>query len=958
MAPQKGGQAAKQQGSAASTTTTTTLTTTSKAGAAKKPAYAGVALGDVVTAGTGAARPAAVVPAIPLPLMVHHQQRQASGKGKPQPQSQQHLRHHHHQQAAQPPAPQHVAAPAAAAAGAPLVVSSNGHPVASLEAALIDHQTPAPADDLSAAMARHKQRRFKRGDMPVNGSRVEKPGAPTPSTNGLHHNHTNGNTAVRKPSDRQHTYVNGLGDAHDRIQLPGHPTAAPVANGLSNDLNGHSYSAITFGDNPAAVTSSASSAHVSTAPSLAGDVEPVAFAPQSGTFAPKSCSTVPSAKKLTAPPLPLSLTTGNTTTTTRVTSASSASASVLRPDDFPAPAHHGHLNGTERQLGHPTPSSSAHIHAPHHMHPNGAAVLFGGAATPDSHTPSPAPGGFISPPSAPAANGINGVNGVNGEELGFTHHPHAHADSNSASYAASMGPYHLGPEHATTMDSYHPVLAHAPGPVPRGPLDGFLPNASAYEPRTPHSFHGSHASGEFNGLDNAGVPFRPNGHGFDHDHRNGRPHAVPPMPPFLAPQHFPRRPTIEEEFMDSIYFFRSMFNSSELADCTLEMKFPDGCNQPVKMHGHKLILARSPALKQLIMLSRAADPSSHYITFTAQDPYLRSDAWCVAVQRLYLHPLFTVPPMMANGAEFAGNSLDQFRFCLGYAAAGHFLEMKDVLLRGLELAAGLLNWNNLEEALGFAFEGSTQRHFIGDDGNDYFDIEFGYGRETRILMGAITNFLLSCFPPNFELDTSVADPVRYARIPLAALTTLPKGKAAPAIARGSSVRKPSAAGRHPNIQFGDIVPALPEEDLAAVPREPAKCSPELSRVLLNIPFDDLRYVMASETNGALGWNTAQDRYHALGGVVAEREARRLRAVDAVRAGAVPGSKEIQRRLSAPRRYDFVDQWDVLNWQEEVVQPSHTGVPTVTRTWVPQFAVPPEPEAEQPVYEPHPLESMV
>jgi hypothetical protein len=623
------------------------------------------------------------------------------------------------------------------------------------------------------------------------------------------------------------------------------------------------------------------------------------------------------------------------------------------------------MNGADRPLLHPTPNPSAYAHAYHHVHPNGAAVMLGGAATPDSHTPSPVPGGFIPPPPASATNGVNGLNGVNGDDHGFSHHPHAHTNSNGTGYATSMAPYHIGPDHATTMDSYRPVPAHAPGPVPRVPLDGFVPGASGYESHTPHSFHGSHASGDFNGLDSIGVPFRPSGHGFERDHRNGHHHAVPPIPPFLAPQHFQRRPTMEDELMDGIYFFRSMFNSSELADCTLELKFSDGYSQPVKMHGHKLILARSPALKQLILLSRAADPSSHYITFTAQDPYLRSDAWCVAVQRLYLHPLFSVPPMMANGAaaaaaatDFAGNSLDQFRFCLGYAAAGHFLEMKDVLLRGLELAASLLNWHNLEEALGFAFEGSSQRHFIGDDGNDYFDIEFGYGREIRILMGAITNFLLSCFPPNFELDSSVADPIRYARIPLVASTAISKVKTAPAIARGTSVRKPSAAGRHPNIQFGDIVPALSEENLAAIPREPAKCSPDLSRILLNIPFDDLRYVLASETSSALGWNTAQDRYHVLADVVAEREARRLRAVDAVRAGAVPGSKEIQRRLSSPRRYDFVGPWDVLNWQEEVAHPSRTGVPTVTRKWIPQFNVPPEPEAEEPVYEPHPHESMV
>jgi hypothetical protein len=297
MAPQKGGQAAKQQGSAGSTGTSTSTLTTSKPGVAKKPVHAGVALGSLgVVAGAGAgatdaaaARPAAVVPAIPLPLMMHHQQRQASGKGKQQPQPQHHRHSHHQQQEPQQRVATAAAATAAAAAAVappvpPLVVSSNGHPVASLEAALIDHQTPAPADDPSAAMARHKQRRFKRGEVTVNGSRVEKPGTPAAVTNGLHHNHPNGNHTAGRPSDRQYAYTNGLQDGHDRPQLPAESAAAaPVANGLGKGPNGHRHAPVAFGEslhNPAMSTTS--SAHVSAAPSVAGDVEPAAYAHHQG----------------------------------------------------------------------------------------------------------------------------------------------------------------------------------------------------------------------------------------------------------------------------------------------------------------------------------------------------------------------------------------------------------------------------------------------------------------------------------------------------------------------------------------------------------------------------------------------------------------------------------------------------------------------------------------------------
>jgi hypothetical protein len=493
--------------------------------------------------------------------------------------------------------------------------------------------------------------------------------------------------------------------------------------------------------------------------------------------------------------------------------------------------------------------------------------------------------------------------------------------------------------------------------VHRAPPDGFATNATHFEPPTPHSFHGSHTSGEFAGLDNI-APFRPNGLAFDHDHRNGRRHGVHPMPPFVTQQQFPHRSTMEEELLESVNYFQSQFNSAELADCTLELKYPGGYSQPAKIDAHKLILARSPALKQYIMIARAADPGSHVITVNATDRYLRSDAWFVAVQRLYLHPLFSPPHPTANGTDFAGSNLDQFRYCLGYAAAGHLLEMGDVLLRGLQIAASMVNWHNVEEALSFAFEGATQRHFLGDDGNEYVDVDFAYGRETRILMGSITSFLINCFPSNFELDTSVPDPSNFARIPAIALTQLSSAKSAPAIARGTATRRLSKGNRLSVIKFGDLPAAYPDEETAPALREPAKCSPQLSRILLNLPFEDLRFVLTSESSTPQAWSTAQDRFHALTEVVAERENRRLRAVEAVRAGAISGFREIWRRLSSTRRYDIADAWDVLNWQEEVTQLDGARGPNLIRKWVPQFAVPPENPLKRSPDEPNLQASMV
>lgn len=865
-------------------------------GVAKKPA----------SQGATAVRPA-VVPAIPLPMM----QRPARTKGSA---NSTHLVN----KTKQP---------------APAAVPSNAYPVASLEAALIDQQAAAAADD--SAMSRRKQKPSKQNEVNTNGTHVEKPGSTaTAAINGRR-------SSDKKQHNRQHPTSNSIDNPAATQGVTANNSIHALSNGVGQ---------VTFGDNLDNPTAPSSSASVlpSTAPSVVGGVNGAEGSDlvnerQNGNLVaphqqyPSHCRYVPEDLLL--------LDSGHV--------PDRASTQVSRPEAAVTPDSTTPEHFRRDYDGSFDPAvNNTNFHAQQQARSNGAGITFGGAPTPDSHTPPPASGAFMTPS---ARSLLNGVNGDNHKLVTTDARPfhNGRTESNGNNFAAPITPFRPGHEHLTSMDSYGPVPASAS--VHRLPLDGYNPNGAQYEPLTPHSFHGSHASGDYNGLDNV-TSFRPNGHGFDQDHRIGRPHSGPPMQPFPAHQQFPRRSSVEEELLDSVIFFQNQFNSAELADCTLELKYPDGFSHPVKINAHKLILARSPALKHYIMIARAADPGSHVITVNATDRYLRSDAWFTAVQRLYLHPLFSPPPT-ANGSEFAGTNIDQFRFCLGYAAAGHLLEMADVLTRGLQIAAAMIYWHTVEEALGFAFEGAVQRHFIGDDGHDYLNVEFAYGRDTRILMGSITSFLINYFPPNFELDTTVVDPPMFARIPSAAFAHVSFTKSAPAIARGTSIRKPSKSNRLSVIKFGDLPTAFPEEEAGAAPREPAKCSSLLSRILLNLPFEDLRYVMTSDQSSPQAWNTAQDRYHALADIIAEREARRLRAVDAVRARVIPGHKEIQQRLSALRRHNVVDAWDVLNWQEEVVQSSGAGGLNLIRKWVPQFDVPQEITTEQP-YERNSQESMV
>ncbi|KAI1177048.1 hypothetical protein F4777DRAFT_587463 [Nemania sp. FL0916] len=632
-----------------------------------------------------------------------------------------------------------------------------------------------------------------------------------------------------------------------------------------------------------------------------------------------------------------------------------SATSATKPEfAVPIPAHSHQFQHQQHVTDQHHHAAAFHAPLPHHMHPhqhrhqisNGAGIMFGGF---DSHTPSPAPlpGGFMPPPPPP----MNGESRVHPRPNGH-HHP---SHSNNNGFPAPINTHFRSDVVMPAADMY------GTGPAPTPPLhvEAYGPGAGRYGPPTPHSFHGSHTSGERNGIENITLPYPPNG-SFPHTRREyplGPHHPPGPFPPFIPLQPIsPQFNMAEDEMMDGVHYIRNLFDKEELSDCVLELKYTKDRHHPVKIRGHKLILARSPALQRHILYARARDPGFHTITMEVDDPYLHWDSWWVAVQHLYQHPLFT-PPMLGNGMDVAGNKTEQFAFCLGYAAAGHTLAMRNILVRGLQVAADLLTWDNVEVGLGFVLENTIHEHL---DHNGELEeallptiLKFGYGPETKILLSAILNFLVTEFPSNFQLDTAVADTPQIARMPIsaaaaaAAAATTPtrartSDKIIPAIARGTTTRLPSKQTRLSSIKFGDLPAAYPDD--GGVPhREPAKCSAALSRILLNLPFDELCQVLTSGSNGVSGWNTAQDRYHVAAETVAEREVRRLLAVEAVRSGAIPDAHKIQLRLSAPQRYRNVEQWDVLNWQEEVIR---VETPRIVRRWVPQFDV-----AQQPTEQP-------
>ncbi|ROT42663.1 hypothetical protein SODALDRAFT_20568 [Sodiomyces alkalinus F11] len=602
----------------------------------------------------------------------------------------------------------------------------------------------------------------------------------------------------------------------------------------------------------------------------------------------------------------------------------------------------------------------------HHPHPSNGSLQFGGFGSNSSSPAPPHSAGFGPPPGLPGhPDGRRAFHG-HGHGHGHSHshsHSHSHAHGHAHMYGHSYG-HSYGHDPAAPGLGFPPMVpyitefvpvstANADGhgrhvPAPAG-IEPFVPrgaNGYGAGPSTPHSFQDSQSSNqpeEGNLFGHFHAPTNINGVAGNGDDR-GQPrqrgvpgYGGPPPPPHQAmmPGHMPPPPMMQprRDGQDDglVGFLQTQFQDPALTDCTLELRYADDRAPPVRLSAHRLILARSGALRSLLDAASASNGDStpsgaanRTIVLQSDDKYLRSDAFWMAVQRLYGFPLLEAPEPAAMGDEgltMAGTADSRFDFALGYAAAGSVLGWTPVVVRGLDIASRQITLTTLEKALTFALADVPDR--ASADGHT----QFAYGEVVQIMMDGIVSFIINNFPAFFRLDTSVVDPEGFARIPPVPTTAAP-----------SEGRRP----RPTHIKFGDINdgPAGQEGGNAAgstdgaspLTAEQRNINATLSRVLLNLPFAYLKPVLESTGYSVPGWASSEMRHQIMVSVVSEREARRTRALDAVREGQVPRAAQIRRCLERvePRHGDA---WDVLGWQEEVV-PYRGDAPSLVRNWVP------------------------
>lgn len=472
-----------------------------------------------------------------------------------------------------------------------------------------------------------------------------------------------------------------------------------------------------------------------------------------------------------------------------------------------------------------------------------------------------------------------------------------------------------------TFDPYgRPMMAFAPIDVNHAAPNGL-------DPSTPQSFHGSQSSVQ---QDEAlayqqqisGVPLNgPSPDGIPpQSFQNHIPRPLSHPPPMLHHGSPMGLGYNSNQALGLAAFIQQAWLNGQYVDTVLEVRDRRGVAD--RFPAHHIVLAQSPVLSNLLMeqggtpLPFSPTPRPPMALFVSTDnKWFWVESFKMVVNALYGFYPNPNPqgPLNDMDAPFLiGPPSRCLGISLSYAAGGHVLGINQVVTRGAELATRHLEPRTIDTALAFALD-------------DYMDKgtheHFKYGEGSKILLNSIVGFVAGSLSPNFHLDvSSTSDSVEYSRLPYdSAATPKPRTVSVKSNAAGH-LSKGSNAQKQLNIQFGDLSIGSQGQD------EGDAFTSMLSRILLNLPFSSLKLLAEYGPE-----STAEARLRAAQMAVKEREARRLRALDAVLSEATPNADAAREILQSPEPKQY-SPWSILGWQEELTH-SAEG-PALARQWQP------------------------
>ena len=148
------------------------------------------------------------------------------------------------------------------------------------------------------------------------------------------------------------------------------------------------------------------------------------------------------------------------------------------------------------------------------------------------------------------------------------------------------------------------------------------------------------------------------------------------------------------------------FNVEEYADCQLTLVHENLRFEKTTWSLSSLLLAQSRKLRDLLKSANPGKGGKTSLEIRLTDRFVTPWAMNLALRVLYgerpdMFSLAVIHNYFNPSAEMWALSMDA---CLAFAAAGHVLGLESVVLKGLQIATSILDWDNLEHALSFGLE--------------------------------------------------------------------------------------------------------------------------------------------------------------------------------------------------------------------------------------------------------------
>ncbi|KAF6231040.1 hypothetical protein HO173_010740 [Letharia columbiana] len=153
------------------------------------------------------------------------------------------------------------------------------------------------------------------------------------------------------------------------------------------------------------------------------------------------------------------------------------------------------------------------------------------------------------------------------------------------------------------------------------------------------------------------------------------------------------------------------FNNEEYADCQLTLVHENLRFEKITWSLSSLLLAQSNKLRDLLKSAGQSAEGKRRLEIRLTDRFVTPWAMNSALRVLYGErpEMFTLAMIHSTFDANAETWAFQMDACLAFTAAGHVLGLENVVLKGLQIAHSILDWENLENALSFGLESGPNR---------------------------------------------------------------------------------------------------------------------------------------------------------------------------------------------------------------------------------------------------------